>query len=174
MEYAWSANNPDRWDPERSGVITGRQHHTLDKELFGPSAWLNGNYLGALKAAAEMAGMINELDFAKTCRELFDRGKAWTDEHLFNGEYYGQRVNLGDRELLESFSNGDGRKGKEAPGEDDAVKVYWGEEHGQIKYQVGEGCQIDMHLPQWYATLYGLGEKQLIRNFPGQSPKWTC
>jgi uncharacterized protein (DUF608 family) len=157
VEYAWSDNNPDRWDPERRGVITGRQHHTLDKELFGPSAWLNGHYLGALKAAAEMAETMNEPEFSKTCLALFERGKAWTDEHLFNGEYYGQRVNLDDRERLESFSSGV-EEDPENPRPDDAVKTYWSEEHGQIKYQIGEGCQIDMHLPQWYATLYGLGE----------------
>jgi uncharacterized protein (DUF608 family) len=157
MEYAWSDKNKDRWDPERSGVITGRQHHTLDKELFGPSAWLNGHYLGALKAAAEMAEVLNEPEFATICRDLFARGKEWTDEHLFNGEYYGQQLNLDDRALLESFSGGV----EEDPDNhwtDDAVKTYWSGEHGQIKYQIGEGCQIDMHLPQWYATLYGLGE----------------
>ena len=35
------------------GVLEGRQHHTLDMELFGPSAWLQGMYLAALKASAE-------------------------------------------------------------------------------------------------------------------------
>jgi uncharacterized protein (DUF608 family) len=157
IEYAWSEKNPDRWDPDRTGVITGRQHHTLDKELFGPSAWLNGHYLGALKAAAEMAEVMDEPEFAGTCRDLFQKGKMWTDEHLFNGEYYGQQIKLNDRALLESFSTGV----EEDPNNlwpDDAVKTYWSGEHGQIKYQIGEGCQIDMHLPQWYATLYGLGE----------------
>lgn len=157
IEYAWSDNNKDRWDPGKTGVITGRQHHTLDKELFGPSAWLNGHYLGALKAAAEMADVMDDPAFAATCRDLFAHGKAWTDEHLFNGTYYGQQIKLDDRELLESFSTGV----EEDPGNprpDDAVKTYWSEEHGQIKYQIGKGCEIDMHLPQWYATLYGLGE----------------
>ena len=51
LAYAWSPANPDRWDPEKSGVLAGRQHHTLDMELFGPSAWLEGLYLAALRAA---------------------------------------------------------------------------------------------------------------------------
>ena len=148
IQYAWSGKNHDRWDPGKTGVITGRQHHTLDMELFGASAWLNGHYLGALKAAAEMADRVGEPEFAAECRAIFAKGKAWTDEHLFNGEYYGQQVDLKDREMLKQFRNG----------EDIAEKTYWDEEHGEIKYQIGGGCEIDMHLPQWYASLYGLGE----------------
>ena len=55
IEYAWSPDNADRWDPEQTGVLWGRQHHTLDMELFGPNSWLTGFYLGALAAAKEMA-----------------------------------------------------------------------------------------------------------------------
>ena len=58
LEYAWSAEYPDRWDPDCTGVLWGRQHHTLDMELFGPNAWLTGFYLRALKAAAQMAVRI--------------------------------------------------------------------------------------------------------------------
>lgn len=149
LQYAWNDKNYDHWDPEKTGVITGRQHHTLDMELFGPSAWLNGHYLGALKATAGMADALNETDFARECREIFARGKAWTDEHLFNGEYYFHKVDLKDREMLKRFSHGD---------KDFAEDMYWDKEHGEIKYQIGNGCEIDMHLPQWYASLYGLGE----------------
>src|SRR5690606_9577809 len=44
IEFAWHPENDDRWDPGKSGVVTGRQHHTLDMELFGASSWLNGFY----------------------------------------------------------------------------------------------------------------------------------
>ena len=47
IEYAWADTNKDRWDPEQKGVLTGRQHHTLDMELFGPNSWLTGFYLAA-------------------------------------------------------------------------------------------------------------------------------
>ncbi|MBQ9131986.1 MAG: hypothetical protein IJX62_05915, partial [Clostridia bacterium] len=40
LEYAWSEGNPHRWDRDADGVLEGRQHHTLDMELFGPSSWL--------------------------------------------------------------------------------------------------------------------------------------
>ena len=38
ISFAWAQSNEDKWDPGQTGVITGRQHHTLDTELFGPSS----------------------------------------------------------------------------------------------------------------------------------------
>ncbi|MBV9129777.1 MAG: beta-glucosidase, partial [Verrucomicrobia bacterium] len=29
IEYAWSPDNPDKWDLDKTGVLWGRQHHTL-------------------------------------------------------------------------------------------------------------------------------------------------
>ena len=150
LEFAWSPANADRWDPERTGVLWGRQHHTLDMELFGPHSWLTGFYLGALKAGAEMAERLGEADAAADYRGLFQRGRAWVEEHLFNGEYYQQQIDLSDRDLLAQFPG--------AEGQPDAVAVYWSEEHQEIKYQIGEGCDIDQVLAQWHANLYGLGE----------------
>ena len=153
LEYAWSPDNIDRWDPDKSGVLTGRQHHTLDMELFGPNSWLTGFYLGALKAASEMAAHLGEDEDAAEYMAIFERGKAWMDENLFNGEYYIQRIDLGDRALVESYG-----------GQDDTLKggsaldAYWNSEHEEIKYQIGEGSSIDQILPQWHASLYGLGD----------------
>jgi uncharacterized protein (DUF608 family) len=155
IEFAWAPTNADRWDPNQTGVLWGRQHHTLDMELFGPNAWLTGFYLGALKAGAEMADVCGEPATAKRFRELFAAGKGWTDRHLFNGEYYHQQLDLRDRSVLEPYS----RKTDERdymPGE--AYDQYWDAEHGEIKYQVLEGCGIDQVLAQWHANLIGLGE----------------
>jgi uncharacterized protein (DUF608 family) len=154
VEFAWSPANPDLWDPDKSGVLTGRQHHTLDMEFFSPSAWLNGFYLGALKAAAEMAEALGEPATAAEYRAIFARGKAWTDAHLFNGEYYIQQIDLNDRSLLSRFTGGEAI----GYGTSDIEAVYWSEEHGELKYQAGEGCAIDQVLAQWHADLYGLGE----------------
>ena len=104
IEYAWSPDNPDRWDPERTGVLWGRQHHTLDMELFGPNSWLTSFYLGALKAGAKMADHLGETDTAREWTAIFERGRAWVDEHLFNGEYYTQSIDLGDREVLDPYA----------------------------------------------------------------------
>jgi uncharacterized protein (DUF608 family) len=87
--------------------------------------------------------VLGEPETAAEFREIFIRGKAWTDKNLFNGEYYIQRIDLADRSLTEQF---------------DVANVYWNEEHGEIKYQIGEGCEIDQLLAQWHANLYGLGE----------------
>jgi non-lysosomal glucosylceramidase len=143
VEFAWDAGNEYRWDPEQTGVLTGRMHHTLDMELFGPSAWLNGFYLAALKAGAEMAEALGEPETAALYRDIFERGKLWTDQNLFNGEYYIQKIDLGDRAPADQFG---------------VVDAYWNEEHGELKYQIGEGCEIDQLLAQWHANLYGLGE----------------
>ncbi|MFD2332699.1 GH116 family glycosyl-hydrolase [Cohnella sp. GCM10020058] len=145
IAYAWDEANQDRWDPARAGVLTGRQHHTLDMELYGPNAWLNGFYLAALKAGAEMARYLGEPDTAARYEQIFQKGKAWTDAHLFNGEYYVQRVDLDDCGTLEPYGAA-------------AVDRYWNAERGEIKYQLGEGCAIDQVVAQWHANLCGLGE----------------
>ena len=148
LAYAWSDRNPDRWDPEQTGVLTGRQHHTLDVELFGPSSWLEGFYLAALKAAAEMAEHLGERDKAEHCRELFRKGSAWTEEHLFNGKQYIQRIDLDNPEILRAL----------APEKPLEQNDYWNAEAGEIKYQIGEGCEIDQVLAAWHGDLMGLGE----------------
>ena len=149
IEYAWSPKNPDKWDPERTGVITGRQHNTLDMEMFGPSGWLNGLYLAALKAASEMGRACGDPQFSELSMEIFKRGREWTERNLFNGEYYIQKLDIGDASAVVPFL----QKGETA--EDNP---YFDAEHREIKYQIGEGCSIDSHLAQWHASLYGLGE----------------
>ncbi len=144
IEFAWSEKNEDLWDPEKKGVITGRQHHTLDVELFGANAWLSGFYLAALKAGSEMAEACGEPGTAREYLEIFAKGKNFVDEKLFNGEYYSQKIDIRDKSLLKSFG--------------DAEKYYWNEEHKEIKYQILDGCGIDQVLAQWHANLCGLGE----------------
>ncbi|MDQ8738775.1 GH116 family glycosyl-hydrolase [Paenibacillus sp. LHD-38] len=142
IEYAWADTNADKWDADRDGVIEGRQHHTLDMELVGPNAWLNGFYLAALKAGAEMAHHLGEPDTAASYMDLYRKGKRWTDKHLFNGEYYGQQVDLKDHALLERYG----------------MTNYWNDEAKEIKYQMQDGCGIDQVIAQWHANLCGLGE----------------
>lgn len=139
LEYAWSEENPDRWDADRDGVITGRQHHTLDKELFGANAWLEGFYLLALDCGAQIADAVGDAERAAQYRDLYDRGRAWTNESLFNGSWFYQQVDLRDRTLLDVFG----------------ATEYWNEETGEIKYQIGDGCIIDQMLADWHAAILG-------------------
>ena len=142
VEYAWSPDNPDCWDPRREGVVSGRQHHTLDMELFGPNAWLTSHYLGALRAAAAMARAVGDDAFAATCDEVFARGRAFVDERLFRNGHFIQRVDLKDRSVTDAF---------------DASATYWNDEAGEIKYQYGDGYEIDGALGDYYSRLYGIG-----------------
>jgi len=160
IRFAWAKTNIDQWDPDKTGVLWGRQHHTLDVELFGPNAWLTGYYLGALKAGAEMADYLGDVKSAKEFAELFARGKAWADEHLFNGRWYHQKIDLTDKSIVDKFTRGASYAGD-----------YWDAEHGEIKYQIGEGIEIDQVIAQWHANLYGLGEV-LDRKQVRSSLKW--
>jgi hypothetical protein len=152
LEYAWNPDNYDYWDPEKTGVISGRQHHTLDMELFGPNSWLNGFYLGALKAGAEMAEALGEKETASLYMDIFNKGKKWTDENLFNGKHYVQKVDLKDKCLLEKYDTGHCLFGEST------IEGYWNDETSEIKYQIGEGCSIDQLVGQWHANLMGLGD----------------
>ncbi len=142
LEYAWSEHNAYEWDRDKDGVLEGRQHHTLDMELFGPSAWLQGLYLCALKAAAEMAAFLGDGEKQREYAALYEKGRAWTSENLFNGKYFFQKVDLKNRSYTEHFD----------------CANYWNEEKQQLKYQIADGCEIDQLLGQWHANICGLGD----------------
>lgn len=148
LEYAWSEKNPYCWDRDKDGVLEGRQHHTLDMELYGPSSWLEGFYLAALKAASEMAEYLGYTDKAAEYTGLFNKGKSWADENLFNGEYFIQKIDLGDKKILDRFNETDSA----------VLGCYWNAEREEIKYQIGEGCEIDQLCGQWHADILGLGD----------------
>lgn len=140
LEYAWAESNPDKWDADMDGILEGRQHHTLDMELFGPSSWLQGFYLLALDCGAKMADFLGEDTRASLYRKLYQNGKTWMNEQLFNGAYFCQSIELSDKSLVDRF---------------DAAAVYWNEEAKEIKYQVADGCIIDQMLADWHAILIG-------------------
>lgn len=142
LEYAWSPDNPHGWDADRDGTLEGRQHNTLDMELFGPSGWLQGMYLAALKAASIMADALGYEDESAEYNGLFERGRRGTAEELFNGRWFIQKIDLKDKSVTEKFG----------------CPKYWHEEKGELKYQIGDGCEIDQLLGQWFADLLMLGD----------------
>ena len=153
MEYAWSKENPDQWDPDETGILSGRQHQTLDMELFGPSSWLGTMYVAALLAMARMAEAMGERELAEKCERLGNAGAAFIDNQLYNGRYFFQQIDLGDKSIIERFDTGR-NAGVLA---DSFMSAYWDEEHGEIKCQFGEGCIADQILGQWHAEVAGLG-----------------
>ncbi|MCS7311263.1 MAG: glycoside hydrolase family 116 protein, partial [Armatimonadetes bacterium] len=55
LEYAWR-----EWDKDKDGVMEGVQHNTYDIEFHGPNTMMGSFYLGALRAAEEMARYLGE------------------------------------------------------------------------------------------------------------------
>ena len=154
LDYGWSPDNPDLWDPEKTGILWGRQHHTLDMELFGPNSWLSSIYVAALKAASEMALAMDEPDFADELADMARRGGAMIDDTLFNGRWFAQGLDLADKAFIQRFDTG------RAAGvlSDSFMDAYWSDEYSEIKYQIGGGCLVDQMLGQWHADIAGLGD----------------
>ena len=139
--------------PEKTGVLWGRQHHTLDMELFGPNSWLTSMYLAALKAAAAMADAMAETDSRKSGTRLRE-GWRVCRQRAVQRPYYAQKLDLSDRLLLEPFDQG--RKAGVLA--DSFMEAYWSDEYREIKYQIGDGCLTDQLLGQWHADIAGLGD----------------
>lgn len=147
IEFAWSPDNEDKWDEGATGVMRGRQHHTLDVELFGAHSWLTGFYHGALLAGAEMARALGDEPLAERYEAIYRRGHEWLEANTFNGEHYVQAIDIGSDELLRRY------------GDDPSINMengYWDAETRQVKYQIGDGCEIDQVVADWHAGLMGL------------------
>lgn len=138
MEFCWI---PGGWDADRDGVMEGVQHNTYDVEFYGPNPQCGIYYLGALRAAEEMARAVND-PAAATFRQLYDRGRAWIDANLFNGEYYIQQIRGAKKEDV-------ARDLRSAMGSDATEKP---------DYQVGDGCLVDQLVGQYLADVAGLGD----------------
>ena len=139
VRYAWL---PGGWDADRDGVMEGVQHNTFDIEFFGPNPLSGVWYLGALRAAAEMAEAVGDIEFSEECRSLFQRGSAWTDANLFNGEYYVQQIRTPAslEDTMPELRAGMGETNLADP-----------------DFQMGDGCLIDQLVGQYMAHVTGLG-----------------
>jgi non-lysosomal glucosylceramidase len=141
LSFAWVEGG---WDANQDGVMEGCQHNTMDVDYYGPNPQMQGWYLGALKAAAAMAqyltetGTMDEAAFAQKCQQLFERGRDWTDQHLFNGEYYEHHIAVPDAIHPNTTSK---------TGLDESEPIL----------QLGKGCLIDQLAGQCMAHVCGLG-----------------
>jgi non-lysosomal glucosylceramidase len=139
LAFAWIKGG---WDSDKDGVMEGCQHNTMDIEYYGPNPEIEFWYLGALKAAAAMAKYLNDADYYKTCSTLFQNGSRWTDQHLFNGEYYIQQIRpIGDKSQI-------------APG---LLAGMGSANMNNPDFQIGEGCLVDQLVGQNMAWICGLG-----------------
>lgn len=139
LSFAWIENG---WDANADGLMEGVQHNTMDIEYFGPNPQMQIWYLGALRAGEEMAIYMKDKAFAKKCRGLFDNGSKWTDENLFNGEYYIQKIQTpaSKDNIAEGLMAGMGSKNIDNP-----------------DYQLASGCLVDQLVGQYMAHVLGLG-----------------
>ena len=135
LEFCWI---PGGWDGDGDGVMEGCQHNTMDVEYHGPNPQMQGWYLAALAAAAAIAEHLGEIDFAVRCRRLAAFGSAWMDRELWNGEYYEQRVVVGDPATI--------------PPE---LIIGMG---GGSDFQLAGGCLVDQLIGQACSGLYGIGD----------------
>lgn len=141
LEFAWIGNG---WDGDVDGVMEGVQHNTMDVEYYGPNPQMQIWYLGALKAAEKMAVYMNDKTFARKCRQLYKNGSQWTDQNLFNGEYYIHKIEVPEsKEDIAKGLAGDNRL-KDL----DLNDPY---------YQLSTGCLVDQLVGQYMAHVLGLG-----------------
>jgi len=76
-----------RQDGNADGMVEGAQPNTLDAAWYGKISFLASLYLAALRAGEAMAEEMGDADFARTCREIAERGSR-TILETYNGEYF--------------------------------------------------------------------------------------
>lgn len=81
-------------DANDDGLIEDPQHNTYDIWFHGPNTFVGALYLAALRASEEMGKWMGDAAFAAKCRRIFEAGSKWSDQKLFDGEYYFQIVDL--------------------------------------------------------------------------------
>ncbi len=142
----------ETWDPDRRGVVLEPHHNTYDIEFWGADGMCTSIYLGALRAAAAMAGALGEV--ADEYLRLYEAGRKHLESRLWNGEYFHQEVQW---------------KGLRAPSPLDPESQSLGHDPGYSpeaallleqegpKYQYGNGCLSDGVLGDWLARVCGIG-----------------
>ena len=139
IEFCWIEGG---WDADKDGVMEGCQHNTMDVEYFGPNPQMELWYLGALRAGSEMASYMRDKSFQKICDQLYQQGSKWTDEHIFNGEYYIQDIQppTDKNQISQYLTVGMGAKDLSDP-----------------EFQLGKGCLVDQLVGQYMAHICDLG-----------------
>ncbi len=133
------------WDPKHKGVLEEPHHNTYDIEFWGPDGMCTSFYLGALAAMARLAEDSDNPEDVANYRELAQKGSNYLDQHLFNGEYFEQKIaykNLQDqsfKELIDDVTD-------DSPYELQLLK-----KEGP-KYQYGSGCISNGVLGAWLAA----------------------
>lgn len=137
LSFCWIEGG---WDADRDGVMEGCQHNTMDVEYYGPNPQMEFLYLTALEAMAQMADFAGERDFSAQCRELKQRGGAWTEKNLFNGAYYEHKIVPPKGGVADGLRH-DSMGARDLSNPD---------------FQLGAGCLVDQLLGDYAARAVGL------------------
>jgi uncharacterized protein (DUF608 family) len=137
------------WDPDHKGALFEPHHNTYDIEFWGSEPMCTSIYIGALSAMTQMAHVVGEAADAELYDGLARKSAAYMDEHLFNGEYYEQKVQyegLRNTTFAETVAHVD-----ETSSEMQRLLKREGP-----KYQYGSGCLSDSVIGAWMAAIYGI------------------
>ncbi len=160
--YEWTKEQVAMpWDMNKDGVMEAEQHNTYDIEFYGPNTMMGSLYLGALKAGSEMALAMGEKNKSREYLQLYEKGRKWYDQNLWNGRYYFQDMyvlkGLKVPEHLvapESQLCSPACACKQMPG---GKRPTLEKDETVPKYQYGQGCLSDQLLGQYIAHVAGLG-----------------
>lgn len=132
------------WDRDQDGVLLCEQWNTYDAAMYGPNTFIGTLYLGALRAAEEMAKVQGDDRSASRYRSIFESGSRRLDSVLWNGEYY---VHIDEKKDAEALKNASW------------LLDTWPEENPSpnVNRPYGTGCHADQLLGQWWAHILDLG-----------------
>ena len=139
----------ETWDPRHKGILEEPHHNTYDIEFWGPDGMCTSIYLGALKAAVLMGRALG--DDVPLYAELYDKGVAFMESELWDGEYFIQKIEW------KNLNAGD-------PTEVQGIGAKYSREAQELlqvegpKYQYGAGCLSDGVLGAWYAAVCGMDD----------------
>ncbi len=139
----------ETWDPRHKGVIEEPHHNTYDIEFWGSDGMITSIYLGALNAICEMGKFISE--DVILYQQLYQNGKQFMENILFNGEYFIQKIQWTDLNAPDPVEASKKSIGGNYSNEAIAVLQREGP-----KYQYGDGCLSDGVLGCWMARVCGL------------------
>jgi uncharacterized protein (DUF608 family) len=138
------------WDPGLKGVIEEPHHNTYDIEFWGPDGMCTSFYVAALQAITEMARFLRKKNDVTHYQALYEKGKMFLENELFDGEYFIQKIQtrglkadpleIANKSMVGEYS-------------DEARSLL--EKEGP-KYQYGSGCLSDGVLGAWIARMCGL------------------
>ena len=137
---------------EPNGVLEGEQTF-WDPMWYGPNPYNNTLYLAALRAAEEMAKIEKEPELASRYHKLFESGRQFMNEKMWNGEFYFHLYPVGLN------GNVGVKNGFKLPSEtDDNAQSYIAAfNQGKSGYFPGTACDAQQLFGQNWANQLGLG-----------------